>query len=284
MSRLLVESLTVSSILTPVAWIWCGLVNRITPDPYLDEVFHVRQALTYWHGQWTTWDPKITTPPVLYLYSWLLNSIGWLFARDLEPDAKVLRLGNVLLLTCILPWDVLQLLKYIRKTGSRRHYNAWDIHTAFNTCLFPVIFFFSGLYYTDLISIHLVLQSYANSFQKPNQQKSWSSLVLLCLNGLLSLGTRQTNVFWVAVFLGGLELVQCFPKRATGTVRDIADVANTAWNDGFVHDASLVDSQAGGKSNCDVGTMQPLTIQMFFCLSCQSALQQHEIFDEFSSD
>ena len=259
MSRLLVESLTVSSILTPIAWIWCGLVNRITPDPYLDEVFHVRQALTYWHGQWTTWDPKITTPPVLYLYSWLLNSLGWLFTGDFEPDARILRLGNVLLLICILPWDTLQLLKYIRKTGSRRQYNAWDIHTAFNICLFPVIFFFSGLFYTDLISIHLVLQSYANSFQKPSQQNSWGPLVLLCSNGLLSLGARQTNIFWVAVFLGGLELVQCFPSRAIGNVGDIVDVAKTAWNEGLVHDVSLADSHIAGRSDRNVGAVEPLT-------------------------
>lgn len=32
-----------------------------------DEVFHVRQAKNYVQGKWNIWDPKITTPPGLYV-------------------------------------------------------------------------------------------------------------------------------------------------------------------------------------------------------------------------
>jgi hypothetical protein len=32
-----------------------------------DEVFHVRQAQVYCSGDFQTWDPKITTPPGLYV-------------------------------------------------------------------------------------------------------------------------------------------------------------------------------------------------------------------------
>ena len=33
------------------------------------------------------------------------------------------------------------------------------------------------------------------------------------LAGLLSLATRQTNIFWVAVFLGGLQVVESVKDR-----------------------------------------------------------------------
>ena len=36
-------------------------------EPYMDEIFHVRQAHRYCDGDLWTWDPKITTPPGLYL-------------------------------------------------------------------------------------------------------------------------------------------------------------------------------------------------------------------------
>lgn len=32
-----------------------------------DEPFHIPQAQAYCRGEWTTWDPKITTPPGLYV-------------------------------------------------------------------------------------------------------------------------------------------------------------------------------------------------------------------------
>lgn len=43
------------------------LVNRILPDPYMDEIFHVPQAQKYCSGNFRSWDPMITTPPGLYV-------------------------------------------------------------------------------------------------------------------------------------------------------------------------------------------------------------------------
>ncbi|KAK0535019.1 glucosyltransferase [Tilletia horrida] len=44
-----------------------GLVNQIVPEPYLDEIFHIPQAEAYCEGRWDVWDPKLTTPPGVYL-------------------------------------------------------------------------------------------------------------------------------------------------------------------------------------------------------------------------
>ncbi|XXG75185.1 hypothetical protein AAC387_Pa07g3751 [Persea americana] len=45
------------------------LVNRIVPDPYMDEIFHIPQAQQYCRGDFKSWDPMITTPPGLYYLS-----------------------------------------------------------------------------------------------------------------------------------------------------------------------------------------------------------------------
>ena len=41
------------------------IVNHIVPDPYMDEIFHVPQAQQYCNGNFSSWDPMITTPPGL---------------------------------------------------------------------------------------------------------------------------------------------------------------------------------------------------------------------------
>ena len=33
-----------------------------------DEVFHIGQAQAYLNNQWHVWDPKITTPPGLFVF------------------------------------------------------------------------------------------------------------------------------------------------------------------------------------------------------------------------
>ena len=35
------------------------------PRPYMDEIFHVPQAMAYCKGDFSDWDDKITTPPGL---------------------------------------------------------------------------------------------------------------------------------------------------------------------------------------------------------------------------
>ncbi|XP_065630702.1 dol-P-Glc:Glc(2)Man(9)GlcNAc(2)-PP-Dol alpha-1,2-glucosyltransferase isoform X4 [Quercus suber] len=45
------------------------LVNRIVPEPYMDEIFHIPQAQQYCIANFRSWDPMITTPPGLYYLS-----------------------------------------------------------------------------------------------------------------------------------------------------------------------------------------------------------------------
>jgi hypothetical protein len=88
----------------------------------------------------------------------------------------------------------------------------WDaVHTAVNICLFPPIFFFSGLYYTDVLSTFIIIKAYEYFLQAQNGLPgSISRGLWTFLLGIMALLMRQTNIFWVAIFMGGLELARSF--------------------------------------------------------------------------
>ena len=77
-------------------------------------------------------------------------------------------------------------------------------HTTINVYLFPPLFFFYGLYYTDVLSVVSVLYAYRCYLARQHTRVIFA--------GLLSLLFRQTNIFWVSVFLGGLEVCRSIPK------------------------------------------------------------------------
>jgi len=76
-----------------------------------------------------------------------------------------------------------------------------QLHTAFNIVLFPPLFFFSALYYTDVVSVASVL-SFWHYFISTHVQSSLKShhQVVAVLLGILALCFRQTNIFWVSLF------------------------------------------------------------------------------------
>lgn len=79
-------------------------------------------------------------------------------------------------------------------------------HTTFNISFFPLLFFFSGLYYTDVASTLLVLTAYRAFLRRQR--------FAVFIFGAASLWFRQTNVFWVVILLGGLEIVRSFPRSS----------------------------------------------------------------------
>jgi len=89
-----------------------------------------------------------------------------------------------------------------------RSLSLYAYHTGVNIALFPVIFFFSALYYTDVVSILVVLVAYRNHLlrvgpQPPSLVNDLWTVVL----GIAALFMRQTNVFWVVVYMGGMEAI-----------------------------------------------------------------------------
>lgn len=95
-----------------------------------------------------------------------------------------------------------------RSLGQLKHVSQYAAHTALNVALFPLLFFFSGLYYTDVASTAVVLGGFLNCLNRLGREGNgiMSDLSTFVL-GILALFMRQTNVFWAVVFCGGLEAV-----------------------------------------------------------------------------
>ncbi|BGP27854.1 alpha-1,2-glucosyltransferase, glycosyltransferase family 59 protein [Rhodotorula toruloides] len=176
-------------------------INRNVEEPYMDEIFHVYQAQAYCRGDWTYWDPALTTPPGLYLVPAALA----LAERYLEPilatfPAKIasfdpcslssLRTVN-LLLSILLPFLYPSLLHHLHTSSGdtrplRRSYD-WE---GLVIAMFPLIQWWSWLFYTDMASVVCVLLCWRAALRK----RHLSSALL----GAVSLLFRQTNIVWVA--------------------------------------------------------------------------------------
>ncbi|KAK4110307.1 glycosyltransferase family 59 protein [Canariomyces notabilis] len=209
-SRTRAISIAGSVLLFVIAGSWLRLVDTYVPEPYLDEVFHIPQAQTYCAGRFWDWDDKITTPPGLYLLAALYHKAS-LFA---ECTPFALRASNLFATLLIFPLaaQCRQLIeaRCAEQKGEQPTPNVsfYSYHTALNTTFFPVIFFFSALYYTDVVSTFVVLAAYRNHLLRLGSRRpSFLNDILTVVLGVFALFMRQTNVFWVVVYMGGLEAV-----------------------------------------------------------------------------
>ena len=270
---------------------WQSSVNAIIPEPYLDEFFHVGQAQTYWRHQWAQWDPKITTPPGLYLWSYLICASLWLISgTPVRLSAAALRMSSSMTLFNNLPFRVWKLLGCLRNdqggsllvtsqdASADDILAAWDSAlTVLNICLFPPLFFFSGLYYTDLPALFLVLEAYINDIARSRESgkegggdggsdasatsgdssrqpylaglASWRHARFL-VSGILALSCRQTNIFWVAVFLGGVRVIRTLHQinnLACGSATTVQDIATQSWGNHQIYDPPVSEAFIEGK-------------------------------------
>lgn len=181
----------------------------------------------------------------------------WLWAKQGECSATVLRLTNwlALLLLGITAMKCRRLIEtrlFERDAGQPRPHalSIYAIHTGMNIGLFPLLFFFSALYYTDVYSTLFVLAAFQTHLERvdPKGKSRWSDLWTI-LQGVAALCFRQTNVFWVVVFMGGLEAVHAIKTlplpsiaqlrpRYPGPVEKVKYyVMLCSW--GFIHDPAL---------------------------------------------
>jgi len=173
-------------------------VAQLVPQPYMDEIFHIPQAQAYCAGNYTQWDPKITTLPGLYLFSvGLLRPLHFLLSPSLPLIATcsvvMLRSVNLLIaLTNLLLIHCLTGARHGQKEGYSELLGLWS---SLNISLLPPLFFSSLLYYTDPLSTCLVLLTYTlHISDRP---------LLASLAGAFSVLCRQTNIVWV--FLAAAE-------------------------------------------------------------------------------
>ncbi|KAG7964786.1 hypothetical protein I3843_09G188300 [Carya illinoinensis] len=168
------------------------LVNHIVPQPYMDEIFHIPQAQQYCKGNFRSWDPMITTPPGLYYIS--LAHVASLFPGTFLVQAApsfsevcttaILRSVNgVLAALCSI--IVYEITTHLRPTLSERKATIYAVVLA----LYPLHWFFSFLYYTDVASVTAVLAMHLACLKK----RYWFSALL----GALAVVIRQTNIIWM---------------------------------------------------------------------------------------
>ncbi|KAF8702946.1 hypothetical protein HU200_032450 [Digitaria exilis] len=205
MGRLVVAA-AVAGWAIPIA----ALVNSVVPEPYMDEIFHVPQAQQYCRGDLLTWDPMITTPPGLYFVSLAyvasLFPVAWMFrvaeTFDVLCSTAALRSTNVIMaMVCAVLFH--DLLLCIRPGIGEKKATIYAILVA----LYPVHWFFTFLYYTDVASLAAVLAMYLFCLKK----QFWISAMF----GAFSLLFRQTNVIWI-IFVaanGAISYIQdLYPK------------------------------------------------------------------------
>ncbi|CAO2658659.1 Nn.00g063820.m01.CDS01 [Neocucurbitaria sp. VM-36] len=234
---------------------WYNVVSREVPEPYLDEFFHVSQAQKYCRGDYS-WDPKITTPPGLYLVSKLLEP---LLGCD-TPSLRVLNAG-ALCLICPLIYGILGMLHGRIDTSEHEQNDKrttqsqniiddpkamLDAHSALNIALFPPLFFFSTLYYTDVMSTFAVLLSYSAFLKKSSATGSILENFSAVIIGVMALFFRQTNIFWVAVFPAGLAVVKALKGHGSTSTslaeKDPIAVIRRSWEEGTICDCSVQEA------------------------------------------
>ncbi|XP_068646077.1 dol-P-Glc:Glc(2)Man(9)GlcNAc(2)-PP-Dol alpha-1,2-glucosyltransferase isoform X2 [Aristolochia californica] len=140
------------------------MVNHVIPDPYMDEIFHIPQAQQFCNGNFRSWDPMITTPPVL---------------RSTN--------GVLAVLCSILLYDI---ILHLRPSIGERGATLYTIVLT----LYPLHWFFTFLYYTDVASLAVILAMYLACLKR----HYWLSALL----GGLAISIRQTNVIWM-LFVAG---------------------------------------------------------------------------------
>ncbi|KAI9819312.1 MAG: glucosyltransferase [Thelocarpon impressellum] len=84
----------------------------------------------------------------------------------------------------------------------------------------------------------------------PGLTSSYLKDFALVISGLVALSFRQTNIFWVAAFLGGLELVRTLKSRPNGATMprgwgssSYQDIITHTWTGSGVYDPTVDDAE-----------------------------------------
>ncbi|KAE9297150.1 hypothetical protein PF008_g23819 [Phytophthora fragariae] len=208
-------------------FIWLlNAVNNTVPEPYMDEIFHIPQAQKFCEGHYDEWDPKITTFPGLYLASTLYAKAASTLGFGAFCSVSVLRSVNVMFAVGNVGLCVL-----LRRHVAPRDPNAL-LH-ALRVAVFPPLFFFAFLFYTDggatfFVLLMALLAEKVDLLQYPPAR---GSFMLSAMSGAVAVLFRQTNIVWV-VFVAGTVVVRCVElahsKFIYGSLKDEASAAGTS--------------------------------------------------------
>eukprot|EP01135_Chromosphaera_perkinsii_P004484 Nk52_evm8s284 gene=Nk52_evmTU8s284 len=216
-----------TALMLVLSTLFFRVVQEAQPDPYMDEVFHVPQVRRYCNGNYSYWDPMITTLPGLYVVSVAAFQGAVAVANGLVKEDYSIEGMNIKelclestfylrgvnfifgILTFFLIKCLLDTIQHPQKGSYRARKTdnlcRWLNATAIS--LFPVHFFFHSMYYTDSGSTFFVLLAYYMGLER----MYLSSAAM----GAVSILFRQTNVIWVC-FVAGV----CLVKRLEGDINE----------------------------------------------------------------
>nr|XP_043635127.1 dol-P-Glc:Glc(2)Man(9)GlcNAc(2)-PP-Dol alpha-1,2-glucosyltransferase isoform X2 [Erigeron canadensis] len=241
-------ALVVSSWVIPISI----FVNHIVPQPYMDEIFHVPQVQEYCKGNFRSWDPMITTPPGLYFFS--LAYVASLFptVQFIQPTSylvnacstAILRSTNGFLavICSILVYDI---TKKLKPSLDDRKATLYAIVLA----LYPLHWFFTFLYYTDVASLTVVLAMYLMCLKK-------NYLASALLGGVAVL-VRQTNIIWMLFVAcsGVLDLIQSNPEREESLLSESKDDRFASSSRGAIISSNLKKRRSGNATYTTTGSV-----------------------------
>lgn len=156
--------------------------KKVNPFMLIDEQFHIGQLTHYISGRWSYWDPKITTPPGLYVLGWLNHKFFSVFTSWTSMTTS--RLLNLLGGIVFLPLCVLRPLFLFNAIGF------WPVALM----CFPLLTTYYYLYYTDVWSTIFILQSLTFVLTQPYGPRTSIWLSGAC--AAISCTFRQTNIVW----------------------------------------------------------------------------------------
>ncbi len=147
-------------------------------------------------------------------------------------------------------------MRYHSDGSDGQAYSFYVYHMALNIVSFPVIFFFSSLYYTDVYSTLLVLVCYQNHLARLSYDRPplWRDLWTILL-GIFALSMRQTNIFWISIYMGGMEAVHAIkslkPAKVQAppfaTVLELVRFYGLRYSAGEIHDPPLLLAWPDGR-------------------------------------
>ncbi|XP_064632019.1 putative Dol-P-Glc:Glc(2)Man(9)GlcNAc(2)-PP-Dol alpha-1,2-glucosyltransferase [Lineus longissimus] len=196
-------------------------IQNTQQEPYMDEYFHVRQTQKYCHGFFQEWDPMITTLPGLYVISAGIMKAATIISH--HPMEEV----------CITFWLRCISVGFTVANFFLLLFLMWSIHhkkedydpprsllTASALAVFPLLYFYTFLFYTEGGSTFFVLLMYALSLHRRHNFAALIGMVAICF--------RQTNLIWV-IFVAGEEVVRIIIDHIKPEKKELTEKEFHGW-------------------------------------------------------
>uniref|UniRef100_A0A7S1R058 Dol-P-Glc:Glc(2)Man(9)GlcNAc(2)-PP-Dol alpha-1,2-glucosyltransferase n=2 Tax=Neobodo designis TaxID=312471 RepID=A0A7S1R058_NEODS len=179
-----------------------SLKNILSPYTYMDEVFHVPQAMQYaLLDDYASYDPMITTPPGAYVFAYaVVRPIVEVYRRktaDFQPVIDGVNTAAWAVTLCRASNAVAMGVLAIVAKAIFAH----DVGALLVIAIPPLAFGGGVLFYTEALSTlacTCVLHGYIRGILRakdPETARKW--WVIVALAGLWAITIRQTNIVWL---------------------------------------------------------------------------------------